>query len=611
MNYITVLGYPEHADFKNFWPANVQVIGKDIIRFHAAIWPAMLFSLGLPLPKMLYVHGFINIDNQKMSKSLGNYISPNEVIDKFGVDAFRYFFLRHIPSYNDGDFNWEIFEKAYNSELADELGNAVQRTMAMIQQYQAGVIGTTPAAEHDTAAYEAALAACRFDRALDEVWEQVRGLNQYIDEEKPWVVAKENDADHLREVLAYQVSALLEIAELLSPFLPETATKIKAIFGTGVVQTLTVRCFRKPLRLTRNNSAMKIAVITCYDQNDYIRARTLRTAFAAVPGVDVKIIRNRLTGFLRYIEVPLKILTARLFGHIDAYVITFRGYEMLPFTLLVKGSRPLIFDELVNAVEYLQEHSRITMKSMFARWFVPWYSRLLKGCRFVLADTAAHAIYSAELSHLPADTFRVIPVAADENYFYPEPTQRRPTKQPFRVFYYGNAMTPLHGLRYVLDAAVKLKQESGIVFQIIGGHEAAAAACTAAATKGAHIEYEAWVAFEELADRARAADLCLGGPFGKTLQSQFVVTGKTTQFMACAKPVLVGHNLAQSGFVDRRNCLSVPQADAKAITDAILWASKHRPQLKKIGGAGRQLYERRFSQRVVDRAVRDLTRELA
>ncbi len=251
MNYITVLGYPEHADFKNFWPANVQVIGKDIIRFHAAIWPAMLLGMGLPLPKMLYVHGFINIDNKKMSKSLDNYISPDAVIDKYGADAFRYFFLRHIPSYNDGDFSWETFENAYNSELADELGNAVQRTAAMVQQYQQGVIGDTPAAEHDVAAYVAALANCRFDRALDEVWDQVRGLNQYIDEEKPWVIAKEGDADHLREVLAYQASALLEIADLLLPFLPDTAAKIKAVFSTGVIRPAKGTLFPKTTTLPK------------------------------------------------------------------------------------------------------------------------------------------------------------------------------------------------------------------------------------------------------------------------------------------------------------------------------------------------------------------------
>lgn len=245
MNYITVIGYPEHTDFKLFWPASVQVIGKDIIRFHAAIWPAMLLGLGLALPRKLYVHGFINVDGQKMSKSLGNYVSPNDIIDKYGTDPFRYYFLRHIPSYNDGDFSWEHLEAAYNNELANELGNAVQRTVAMIMQYQDGLIGDMPPAEHDTGPYERALDECRFDRALDEIWGQVRGLNQYIEEEKPWEIAKRGDSDHLREVLAYQASALVQIADLLEPFLPDTAIKIRGVFKQGVAHPLKKTLFPK------------------------------------------------------------------------------------------------------------------------------------------------------------------------------------------------------------------------------------------------------------------------------------------------------------------------------------------------------------------------------
>jgi methionyl-tRNA synthetase len=245
MNYITVLDYPEGEDFKNFWPANFQVIGKDIIRFHAAIWPAMLLGLGLPLPKALYVHGFIDINGQKMSKTLGNFISPYEVLDKYPRDAFRYYLLRHIPSNSDGDFSWEKLESAYNNELADQLGNAVSRTAAMITKYQNGVIGDIPAPEHDTDPYEQAVHGCRFDRALDVVWEQVRGINQYIEETKPWDLAKNKDEDHLREVLAYMVSSLLEIAQLLIPFMPETAEKIKNVFGSGVLNPLPGPMFPK------------------------------------------------------------------------------------------------------------------------------------------------------------------------------------------------------------------------------------------------------------------------------------------------------------------------------------------------------------------------------
>lgn len=245
MNYITVIGYPEHKDFKDFWPADVQVIGKDILRFHAAIWPGILLALKLPLPKTLYVHGHITSGGQKMSKSLGNVVAPSEIIDKYGADAFRYYFLRHIPSYDDGDFSWQRFEEVYNNELANELGNAVNRTVAMINKYQTGVIGDIPDSEHDIAQYEQAMADCRFDRAIEEAWEQVRGLNQYIDEEKPWTLAKNKDEVHLREVLAYMVSDLLEIAELIEPFMPEVSQKINYMFESGVVKPIEGTLFPK------------------------------------------------------------------------------------------------------------------------------------------------------------------------------------------------------------------------------------------------------------------------------------------------------------------------------------------------------------------------------
>ncbi len=239
MNYITVLGYPEHDDFKKYWPANVQVIGKDILRFHAAIWPGILLSLGLPLPKTLYVHGFISGEGgQKMSKSLGNVVAPADILKNYSSDVYRYYFLRHIPSYGDGDFSWQKLHDIYNSELANELGNVVQRTAVMINKYQQGIIGVVPDAAHDIAEFKQAMEDCRFDKALEEIWHQVRSLNKYIEDEKPWQMAKAGDSDHLREVLAYQVSAILQIGDLLQPFMPETASKIQQIFGEGVVRQM-------------------------------------------------------------------------------------------------------------------------------------------------------------------------------------------------------------------------------------------------------------------------------------------------------------------------------------------------------------------------------------
>lgn len=245
MNYITILGYPEHQDFKAFWPANVQIIGKDILRFHAAIWPAMLIGLGVELPQLIYVHGFITVDDKKMSKTLGNVVAPKDIVAKYGADAFRYFFLRHIPSYEDGDFSWERLEAAYNNELADQLGNAVSRTAAMVAKYQKGLIGDIPPAGHDIGPYRQAIESCRFDKALEEAWEQVKGLNQYIDEEKPWQVAKSNDEEHLREILAYMVSSLLEIAQLLNPFMPAAAAKITEIFQSGILKEMPQPLFPK------------------------------------------------------------------------------------------------------------------------------------------------------------------------------------------------------------------------------------------------------------------------------------------------------------------------------------------------------------------------------
>lgn len=239
-NYITVLGYPDKPGWQDYWPADVQVLGKDILRFHAGIWPAMLLGLELPLPKKLLVHGFVNVGGAKMSKTVGNVVDPGEIIDNYGLDAFRYFFARHIPTLEDGDFTWEKFENAYNTELGNDLGNLVQRVSSMITRYQAGVIGDVEQGEHDMQPYRLAMEALTFNRALDEVWVTVRSLNQYLESVKPWEIAKKKETDneaeaHLAEILAYASNTLIQIADLLVPFLPGTAKFIHDTFETGVI----------------------------------------------------------------------------------------------------------------------------------------------------------------------------------------------------------------------------------------------------------------------------------------------------------------------------------------------------------------------------------------
>ncbi|HEX4662493.1 MAG TPA: methionine--tRNA ligase [Candidatus Saccharimonadales bacterium] len=266
-NYITVLGYPEDESWHDSWPADVQIIGKDIIRFHAAIWPAMLIGLDLPLPKKLLVHGFVNVGGTKMSKSIGNVVDPMEIIETYGADAFRYYFARHIPTMDDGDFTWEKFENAYNNELGNELGNLVQRVTSMINRYQEGVVSEGHVREHDTQLYRDAMQALHFDRALDITWSSIRSLNVYLEDVKPWQIAKKKDEDpeaaaHLNEVLSYCASTLVQIADTLAPFTPTTSAAIKKIFDGGVISPFKGVLFPKIYQHTPDPRAPKTADTT-------------------------------------------------------------------------------------------------------------------------------------------------------------------------------------------------------------------------------------------------------------------------------------------------------------------------------------------------------------
>ncbi|HEY2003679.1 MAG TPA: methionine--tRNA ligase [Candidatus Saccharimonadia bacterium] len=236
-NYISALGYPDTKapKFVDFWPADVHVVGKDITRFHAALWPAMLMSAGLATPRSVYAHGFISSEGHKMSKSLGNVVAPKDVIDKYSVDALRYYLLREIPADSDGDYSWARMEQVYNADLANDLGNLVQRVQVMFGKYFKGIVGDLPPHSHDTTPYEEAMADLRFDKALAEIWLLIRGLNQYLEEEKPWELAK-SDKDHLAEVLHHAVADLIQIATMIMPFMPTTAQKIAATFAGGVAR---------------------------------------------------------------------------------------------------------------------------------------------------------------------------------------------------------------------------------------------------------------------------------------------------------------------------------------------------------------------------------------
>src|SRR5271166_3680428 len=230
LNYYTALSYaePGHDLHARFWPPSYHVIAKDILRFHAVYWPALLMAAEIELPEHIFVHGYLLMEGEKMSKSLGNVLDPFAVIERFGADALRFYLLREVPFGQDGSVSTASFELRYESELANELGNLASRTIAMLIRYRDGIVPTgepDPALGEDFAGLPSRVRA-HIDRAeltlaLDEIWQRVRRLNRYVEERAPWRLARETDgADQLDAVLASLVQGLHAVAVLLWPYIP-------------------------------------------------------------------------------------------------------------------------------------------------------------------------------------------------------------------------------------------------------------------------------------------------------------------------------------------------------------------------------------------------------
>lgn len=239
LNYYTALTYAKPGEdlTEQFWPATFHVIGKDILKFHCVFWPAILMAAGLPVPHHVFVHGYLLMDGDKMSKSLGNVLDPNVIIDRYGTDALRFYCFRDVSFGQDGSVSTLQFEQRYESELANELGNLASRTTTMCVSYRDGVV---PEAELALAAdfaglpeeFAALLDKAEITQALEAVWQRVRRLNAYVAETEPWKLAKDPDrAGDLDVALASLLEGLRVVTVLLLPYLPETVAKLEAALG--------------------------------------------------------------------------------------------------------------------------------------------------------------------------------------------------------------------------------------------------------------------------------------------------------------------------------------------------------------------------------------------
>jgi glycosyltransferase involved in cell wall biosynthesis len=347
--------------------------------------------------------------------------------------------------------------------------------------------------------------------------------------------------------------------------------------------------------------------ILSYYAPNYVRTRTLVKALQEIKNVKLYQARNSTKGFPRYFQTLSKLLFIRVFHNPNFYILGFRGYELFWAVRLMTLGKTLILDQMMSPYDSLVNERKI-IRNQVPRWVVYFYEKsILYSSDLILTDTEAHKKFFQESFNVPSSKILTIPVGTDEELFHiGGPIHPLDKGSPFEVLFYGSFL-PLHGIDIILKAASILR-DSPIHFTLIGGQNAELSSFHQMVKEFDlnNVTHINWVEFEALPQQIARASIGLGGPFGNTGQARRVVTGKTLQFLAMAKAVIVGEIEDDGGFEDKVNCLVIPQGDEKALAEAISWAFDHQAELIQMGRQGHDLYQSRYSIKQISGKLREV-----
>jgi glycosyltransferase involved in cell wall biosynthesis len=336
-----------------------------------------------------------------------------------------------------------------------------------------------------------------------------------------------------------------------------------------------------------------IGYVLSYRVPGYIRTRTILDALKQIGDVEVYEARNSTSGFLRYFQTLFRLIRLRINAHPDIYLLGFRGHEIFPFVRILTYPHPLIFDAMMSPFAAMEEEEKWgKIGKIVSPMVYALEKAILRFSDQILTDTELHR-------HFLIDAFNLIPkkivsvyVGTDEKLFFPPKKRTTFTKEGLEVFFYSTQL-PLHGVEVIFEVIHRL-QEEDIRFTIIGGNRKNARIAESSKVVQMH-----WVEFEQLPKYIENADICLGGPFGKTKQAGRVITGKTFQFLGMGKPVVIGRIDEEVGFIDKKNCLLVERGNSESLSNALLWALANKDQLPAIGENALRLFRQRFGRTVL------------